>query len=93
MTDELLHSDKAVLDLLRKRESATVSELAEAMGVTATAVRQRLTRLLEQGMIHRQASSEGRGRPSHHYSLTDKGQRETGSNFADLAMAHLNVIL
>lgn len=87
MSDALLTSDRTLLDLLRKRETLTVSELAEAMGVTATAVRQRLTRLLAQGLIQRHASKEGRGRPSHHYGLTEKGQRETGSNFADLAMA------
>jgi predicted ArsR family transcriptional regulator len=88
MSAEVLHSDKAILDLLRKRDAMTVSELAEALGVTATAVRQRLTRLLTQNMIRRQTTKEeGRGRPSHHYQLTDMGQRETGSNFADLAMA------
>src|SRR3954464_14573770 len=87
MSDDLLHSDKAILDLLRKRDSLTVSELAEAIGVTATAVRQRLTRLLAHGMIRRHATKEGRGRPSHHYALTEKGQRETGANFADLAIA------
>jgi predicted ArsR family transcriptional regulator len=87
MAETVLQSDKAMLDLLRKRDALTVSELADAMGVTATAVRQRLTRLLAQGLIRRNTSIEGRGRPSHHYSLTEKGQRETGSNFADLAMA------
>lgn len=87
MSTEVLSSDKAILDLLRKRDTLTVTELADAIGVTATAVRQRLTRLLAHGLIRRQATKEGRGRPSHHYGLTDKGQRETGSNFADLAMA------
>src|SRR4051812_37405310 len=87
MSDDILHSDKAILDLLRKQDSLTVSELADAIGVTATAVRQRLTRLLAQGMIRRHATKEGRGRPSHHYALTEKGQRETGANFADLAIA------
>lgn len=87
MSTEVLSSDKAILDLLRKREVLTVSELADSMGVTATAVRQRLTRLLAQQLIRREAAKEGRGRPSHYYRLTDKGQRETGSNFADLAMA------
>lgn len=87
MSAEVLSSDKAILDLLRKRDALTVSELADSMGVTATAVRQRLTRLLAQGLIRREATKEGRGRPSHHYRLTEKGQRETGSNFADLAMA------
>lgn len=87
MSSDVLSSDQAILDLLRKRDSVTVTELADAIGVTATAVRQRLTRLLANGLIRRQATKEGRGRPSHHYTLTDKGQRETGSNFADLAMA------
>lgn len=87
MSETVLPSDKAMLNLLRKRETLTVSELAEAMEVTATAVRQRLTRLLALGLIRRHSSKEGRGRPSHHYGLTEKGRRETGSNFADLAMA------
>jgi len=65
----------------------TVLDLAELMEVTATAVRQRLVRLLAQGFIERVSSKMGRGRPSHHYSLTSKGRRKTGANFADLAVA------
>jgi predicted ArsR family transcriptional regulator len=57
------------------------------MEVTATAVRQRLTRLLGQGFIERTPSRGGRGRPSHKYVLTAKGRRKTGANFADLALA------
>jgi predicted ArsR family transcriptional regulator len=87
MTTEIQSSDVAILDLLRKRDSLTISELVDSMGVTATAVRQRLNRLLAQGLIERQASKEGRGRPSHHYALTNKGRRKTGANFADLAIA------
>jgi DeoR family suf operon transcriptional repressor len=87
MTADIIPSDTAILDLLRKRESLSVTELAEAMGVTATAVRQRLNRLMAQGYIERVVSRSGRGRPSHQYSLTSKGQRQTGSNFADLAIA------
>ena len=83
----MVASDTALLDLLRKCETMTVAELAGAMGVTATAVRQRLNRLLGQGYIERSATSEGRGRPSHHYGLTLMGRRKTGSNFADLAIA------
>ena len=52
-----------------------------------TAVRQRLTRLMDQSMIQREAIRAGRGRPKHRYSLTDKGLRQTGSNFTDLALA------
>ncbi len=87
MTDDFVSSDVAILDLLRVRDWISVSELAEALDVTATAVRQRLNRLLAQGHIRRVAKKVGRGRPSHQYALTDKGRRKTGANFADLAMA------
>lgn len=84
---EELNSDVAILDLLRKFGSATVSQLAEWTHVTATAVRQRLNRLLAQELIQRRAVRAGRGRPSHQYELTDKGRRQTGANFVDLAIA------
>lgn len=80
-------SDSVLLDWLRQRDSMTVSELATAMQVTATAVRQRLTRLQAEGLIERTAAHQGRGRPTHHYRLTDKGRRQAGANFADLAVA------
>ena len=65
----------------------TVSELSQAMEVTATAVRQRLNRLMGQGFVQRKAMNKGRGRPSHRYELTEKGRRQSGANFADLAIA------
>src|SRR5687767_15025242 len=80
-------SDQALLDLLRTEGSQGVAQLASAMGVTATAVRQRLTRLLAQGDIERTAERISRGRPVYRYGLTDKGRRRAGANFADLAMA------
>jgi predicted ArsR family transcriptional regulator len=57
------------------------------MHVTATAVRQRLVRLLKQGDIERNAERITRGRPVHRYGLTEKGRRRSGANFADLAIA------
>lgn len=87
MADAFVTSDVAILDLLRQREAMSVTELSAAMQVTATAVRQRLNRLMAQGYIERTASRAGRGRPSHAYRLTPRGQRKCGSNFADLAVA------
>jgi len=87
MTDDIVSSDIAILDLLRKPESLGISDLASVMEVTATAVRQRLTRLMAQGYIDRETTRAGRGRPSHQYRLTAKGRRKTGSNFADLSVA------
>jgi len=87
ITNFVAFTDLAVLDILRRREAMTVAEFAEELRVTATAVRQRLSRLLAQEMIERTATRHGRGRPKHRYRLTAKGLRKSGSNFADLAQA------
>ena len=87
MTQDIVPSDIAILDLLRQRDSLSVADLAAALEVTATAVRQRLTRLMAQGYLDREACRAGRGRPSHRYLLTASGRRKTGANFADLAIA------
>ena len=79
-------SDSAILDLLRQAGSMGISELASATQVTPTAVRQRLNRMMGQGLIDRRATRAARGRPSHRYSLTEKGERQTGTNFTDLAL-------
>jgi DeoR family suf operon transcriptional repressor len=79
-------SDRQLLDLLGQAGSQSVAQMARVTGVTATAVRQRLNRLMGQRLIERDLSRTGRGRPSHRYSLTEKGRREMGSNFADLAI-------
>jgi DeoR family suf operon transcriptional repressor len=85
-------SDIGILDLLRKAGPLGVNDLAQATQVTATAVRQRLVRLMAQGLIDRELTRAGRGRPSHRYGLTEKGRRQTGANFVDLALALWNEI-
>ena len=80
-------SDDGLLDLLRKRGALSVAQLAGETQVTATAVRQRLTRLLAHGEIQRKTEKAGRGRPAHRYEITDKGRRKGGNNFGDLATA------
>ena len=87
MAEAFVTSDVAILDLLRKRDAMSVAELSVVLDVTATAVRQRLTRLMDQGFIERTSERAARGRPSHSYRLTSAGRRKTGSNFADLAIA------
>jgi predicted ArsR family transcriptional regulator len=79
--------DASVADLLRESAEMTISELAERLEVTATAVRQRLGRLMDSKLVQRRAVTEGRGRPSHRYSLTSLGRRQGAGNFADLAVA------
>lgn len=81
-----LPADEELLDLLRRHQDRSIDEMASAMSVTATAVRQRLTRLMAQGFIQRSVVRAGRGRPSHRYELTQSGRRQAGSNFGDLAV-------
>jgi predicted ArsR family transcriptional regulator len=78
-------SDKVLLDFMRRQGAVTISALVDEMGVTATAVRQRLGRLMAEGLIERRSERKSRGRPNHRYSLTEKGERSAGTNFADIA--------
>jgi len=91
----LRSSDGQLIDLLRGQTFLKIDTLASELGVTATAVRQRLDRLMEAGLVSRSRADEvvaeshsrrPRGRPSHVYSLTEKGRRTQGDNFRDLAL-------
>lgn len=79
-------TDARLVDLIRGRETMSIAEIGDACGVTATAVRQRLTRLMSQGLVERVTKRHGRGRPEHRYSVTEKARRQLGNNYADLAM-------
>jgi predicted ArsR family transcriptional regulator len=65
----------------------SVPELCAATGVTATAVRQRLTRLEAAGLLEKQSLRGGRGRPRNAYRVTECGYRQLGSKADDLAVA------
>jgi len=84
-------SDTELIELLRKDGPLSVSQIASARKVTATAVRQRLDRLIAEGLIRKDRNdANGRGRPSHRYELTEKAQHQVsnnfgGNNFGDLA--------
>lgn len=78
-------TDRTVVDFLRREGASTISDLVDFAGVTATAIRHRLNRLMEQGLVAREAQATGRGRPTHRYTLTPAGQRVGGDNYEDLA--------
>ena len=80
-------NEQAVLDLLRFQGSLTVNQLCDYIGVTATAIRQRLGRLDAGGLIERVAERSERGRPTFQYRLTSTGFQAVGENMADLAEA------
>jgi DeoR family suf operon transcriptional repressor len=85
MSTQTETSDQQMLDFIRQNGAVTISALVVAMGVTATAVRQRIQRLTAEGLVQRNAERIGRGRPNHRYSLTEKGEQSAGNNLADMA--------
>jgi predicted ArsR family transcriptional regulator len=79
-------SDKALLDVIRRSGPMTVVELGARLGVTSTAVRNRLARLVSAGLVERQTEHKGRGRPRHTYQASVEAQKRLGQNYADLAV-------
>ena len=80
-------SDRELLDLIRRSGPLTVAEMTESLGVTGTAIRNRLARLLGSGLVVRQAEHQARGRPRHTYQVSVEAQKRLGQNYTDLALA------
>ena len=79
-------SDRPLLDLIRRRGPMTIAEMAAAVKVTPTAIRNRLTRLVGTGLVERRAEHGGRGRPRHTYQASLEAHRKLGQNYAELAV-------
>jgi predicted ArsR family transcriptional regulator len=80
-------SDRALLDLIRRRGPLTVAEMVTELRVTATAVRNRLLRLVGTGLVERNTERAARGRPKHTYQASHEAHKSLGQNYADLALA------
>lgn len=85
--------DRDLLVAMRSGECMAIGDLTEQLGVTATAVRQRIDRLLEMGLLEREKVVSGRGRPTYRYRLTVVGHQCGGANPAELAEAMWREIL
>jgi predicted ArsR family transcriptional regulator len=68
--------------LLRNKAGSTVDELAEALGVTRTAVRQHLASLMQLGFVAPGGMRPSRGRPNQLFVLTDAGKEEFPRHYA-----------
>lgn len=86
MKSALEQSDSQFLNDLHRIGPQTVQGICASAGVTATAVRQRLARLQGAGLVGRELMRTGRGRPHYVYRVTEKGLRQLGDNYGDLAM-------
>jgi predicted ArsR family transcriptional regulator len=79
-------NDQNFLEQLHRMCGGSVREICDVIGVTATAVRQRVTRLEAEGLIVCEAVNVGRGRPRNIYRMSDAGLRHLGENYRDLAL-------
>src|SRR5262245_19080691 len=86
MKTVLEQSDGQFLNELHRIGPKTVQDICAAIGVTATAIRQRLRRLQGSGFVAQELVRTGRGRPHYVYRVTDKGLRQIGDNYGDLAL-------
>lgn len=87
MSKPISQNELEVIQLLIQHGRCTIAQFEKFLGVTATAVRQRLNRLMASGLVDRQSESEGRGRPIHQYQLTEAGRKQSGNNLSEFAVA------
>lgn len=73
LLDSLPPTRRQLLQEIKVRGEAAADELAEALGVTVTAVRQHLTNLAADGLVAHRPAPAGPGRPRHLYRLTGRG--------------------
>jgi len=86
MKIDIDNAERQFLERLRRLGAATVQDIGDALQVTATAVRQRLSRLHGLGLIEREVQRAGRGRPHHLYRVSEQALRVLGDNYNELAL-------
>ncbi len=77
-------SRRAIVHELKRRGEATADELADALDLTVSAVRQHLLGLGRDGLVGYHAVADGRGRPRHLHRLTAKGHGLFPATYGEL---------
>jgi predicted ArsR family transcriptional regulator len=80
-----------IITLLR-RSSRTVDELAQALGLTHTAVRAHLAALERDGLVQQRGERRGSGKPSSVYDLTPEGEYLFPKSYGQLLYQLLDVL-
>lgn len=75
-----------ILGLLKMRGDLSSSLLAEALGVSAMAVRQHLRELEGEGDVSSTDVSSGKGRPTKRWTLTERANRHFADRHRELVM-------
>lgn len=77
--------DRGILEHLRLHGRCDIESLCRLLGVTRTAIRQRLGRMESAGWITASRVGQSRGRPKLVYGISTIGSRALGDNYRDLA--------
>lgn len=82
----------AILLALKKRGEARAEELAAAVGVTVSAMRQHLTYLAADGLVGHREVRSGPGRPKHFYGLTAAAESRFPKTYDELTNELLDYV-
>ncbi len=82
-----------IVQFLQKQGTATHKELEAYLGLTRTAVREHIATLEGGGYVARQTVVQGRGRPHHEYSNTDKARSLFACHCGDLSVTMLSEMM
>ena len=82
-----------ILEHLLRNGSATIKELEQAVGVTATAVRQQLASLQSESLIVMTRERQGVGRPHNVYQLTERSHSLFACYCDELALSLIHELL
>ena len=78
--------DREILEHLHQSDGADVQSLCDLLGVTRTAIRQRIARLEACGLVLADLQGQSRGRPRNVYRVTAEGLHALGENYRQLAV-------
>jgi DeoR family transcriptional regulator, suf operon transcriptional repressor len=83
---------RAVVELLKQRGEASAADLASELALTAPAVRGQLKELEDAGFVAHRSRTDGRGRPTHCYSLTPAAGALFPQRYGDLTNELLDYV-
>ncbi len=86
------NSPDRILMLLKMRGGATSQLIAEELAITKEGARKHLLNLSEEGLVKATVKSEGVGRPSTYYSLTNKGLSRFPDTHAEVTVQLLKSV-
>ncbi|MBL1408020.1 helix-turn-helix transcriptional regulator [Sphingobacterium faecale] len=81
-----------ILITLKMRGEATLALLASELKITKEGARQHLNNLIDAGLVSTSQRSEGVGRPTTYYSLTEKGVTRFPDTHAQVTVDLLNAV-